>query len=175
MITFQGELLMSKSSKKRAERAQARAQTQKRRTIFLAVGGVAVAATAILLVVFLAGGGGKEAPVDEAAAQGDQNKEISVAEVAAKGDQGAFILDVRTPEEWEEYHIADSTLIPLDELEARVDEVPRDQEVVVVCRSGNRSQQGRDILLNAGFTDVSSMKGGLVDWQAQSYPVVVGP
>lgn len=148
-------------SKKRKERAQARAQAQARRNTFLVIGAVAVAVIAILLVVFLSVGGG--------------SKEISVDEAAAKGDQGVFILDVRTQEEWEEYHIAGSTLIPLDELETRVDEVPRDQEVVVVCRAGNRSREGRDILLRAGFTDVSSMKGGLLDWQAQGYPVVVGP
>jgi rhodanese-related sulfurtransferase len=153
---------MSKVSKKRQERAQARAQVQTRRNVILGIGAVAVVAAVVLLVVLLSGGGG-------------QAKEISVGEAAAKGEQGAFILDVRTPEEWEQFHVADSTLIPLDELEARVDEVPRDQEVVVVCRSGNRSQQGRDILLDAGFTDVSSMKGGLLDWQAQGYPVVAGP
>lgn len=147
---------MSKTSKKRAERAQARAQAQTRRNIIL-VGGVVALVAVILLVVFLPGG-----------------KQISVSEAAAKGDQGAFILDVRTPEEWEDFHIEGSTLIPLEELKARVGEVPRDAEVVIVCRSGNRSQEGRDILLGAGFTNVSSMKGGLLDWQKQNYPVVAG-
>ena len=50
-------------------------------------------------------------------------------------------------------------------------EVPRDREIVVVCRSGNRSQQGRDILLNAGYTQVTSMQGGLNEWRASGYPV----
>jgi rhodanese-related sulfurtransferase len=60
-------------------------------------------------------------------------------------------------------------------LEARVKDVPRDKEVVVVCRSGNRSQAGRDILVNAGFTQVTSMAGGLKEWAAAKLPTVTGP
>ena len=70
---------------------------------------------------------------------------------------------------------ANTTLIPLDQLASRVNEVPRDQEIVVVCRSGNRSQQGRDILLQAGFEQVTSMQGGLNEWRATGYPVASGP
>jgi rhodanese-related sulfurtransferase len=101
--------------------------------------------------------------------------EISVAEAAAKREAGAFILDVRTQEEWNEYHIPGATLIPLDQLEARVAEVPQDQEVVVVCRSGNRSKPGRDALKAAGYTQVTSMSGGLKEWQAANLPTVTGP
>jgi rhodanese-related sulfurtransferase len=101
--------------------------------------------------------------------------EISVDEAYALYQSGVFVLDVRTPEEWVDYHAPNTTLIPLDELEARVNEVPRDQEIVVVCRSGNRSQAGRDILLQAGFEQVSSMTGGLNAWRDQGYPITSGP
>lgn len=101
--------------------------------------------------------------------------EITVEEARAKREAGAFILDVRQPEEWNEVHIPDSTLIPLDQLEARVAELPRDQEIVVVCRSGNRSATGRDILLDAGFTQVTSMAGGVTQWGTAGYPTVSGP
>ena len=101
--------------------------------------------------------------------------EITVAEAAARRDAGAFILDVREPEEWDEYHIPGATLIPLGDLEARLAEVPSDQPIVVVCRSGNRSQQGRDILTTAGYSDVASMAGGLKEWRSQGYPTVTGP
>lgn len=101
--------------------------------------------------------------------------EISVNEASTKRDQGAFILDVRQPEEWNEYHIPGSTLIPLGELQSRLNEVPKDKEVVVVCRSGNRSQEGRNILKNNGFSDVTSMAGGLKEWSAQGYETVSGP
>lgn len=100
--------------------------------------------------------------------------EITVAEAAALRDSGAFILDVRQPEEWAEYHIPDTTLIPLNELSSRISEIPRDQKIVVVCRSGNRSQAGRDILLDAGFTNVTSMAGGLTAWRSNGYPTVSG-
>ena len=101
--------------------------------------------------------------------------EVTVAEAAAKRAAGAFILDVREPDEWEAFHVPGSTLIPLGELEARVNEVPRDQEIVVVCRSGNRSQSGRDILLEAGFDQVTSMAGGLTEWRNLGFPTVSGP
>ena len=100
--------------------------------------------------------------------------EVSVPEAAEKRTAGAFILDVREPQEWEEIHIPDSTLIPLGQLQSRLSEVPKDREVVVICRSGNRSQQGRDILLGAGFDKVTSMEGGIREWEAQGFPVTSG-
>lgn len=100
--------------------------------------------------------------------------EVSVSEANQMRDDGAFILDVREPNEWEAGHIPGATLIPLGELESRLAEIPTDQTVVVVCRSGNRSATGRDILLNAGFTEVTSMGGGMNAWAARSYDVTTG-
>lgn len=100
--------------------------------------------------------------------------ESTVEQVAAMRDQGAFILDVREPSEWAQFHIPESTLIPLGELSNRLNELPKDQDIVVVCRSGNRSAQGRDILLAAGFANVTSMAGGVTKWQTQGYPVDTG-
>ncbi len=101
--------------------------------------------------------------------------EVSVAGAIEQREAGAFILDVRTPAEWAEYHVPGSSLIPLDQLAARVDEVPDGQPIVVVCRSGNRSQQGRDILRQAGRVEVTSLAGGLQAWRAAGYPIVTGP
>lgn len=101
-------------------------------------------------------------------------RDISVTQAVEKRAQGAFILDVRQPEEWAQFHIPGSTLIPLGDLPARLNEVPKDREVVVVCRTGHRSAQGRDILLEAGYTQVTSMTGGITEWQAESQPVVTG-
>lgn len=100
--------------------------------------------------------------------------EVSVDDALALRESGAFILDVRQPEEWDAVHIPDATLIPLGELASRVSEVPSDQQVVVVCRSGNRSAQARDILLGAGFPSVTSMAGGMNDWAAAGYPTTTG-
>jgi rhodanese-related sulfurtransferase len=98
-------------------------------------------------------------------------RDVSVSDAYRLYQNGAFVLDVRTLEEWNEFHAPNTTLIPLDQLPARINEVPRDRQIVVVCRSGNRSQQGRDILLNAGFEQVTSMTGGLNEWRASGYPV----
>jgi rhodanese-related sulfurtransferase len=101
-------------------------------------------------------------------------KDITVSEAAKLRDQGAFVLDVREPSEWIQFHIPGATLIPLGELPNRLNEVPRDKTVVVVCRTGHRSAQGRDILLNAGFTNVTSMTGGVTQWQTDGLPLATG-
>jgi rhodanese-related sulfurtransferase len=97
--------------------------------------------------------------------------EISVQEAYSKYQAGAFFLDVREQSEWDAFHIPGASLIPLGELPERLNELPRDRQIVVVCRSGNRSKQGRDILLNAGFTNVTSMGGGVSGWSNAGYPI----
>lgn len=101
-------------------------------------------------------------------------REVSVDEGYQMYQSGAFVLDVRTQEEWDEYHAPNATLIPLDQLPNRLNEVPKGQEILVVCRSGNRSQQGRDILLSAGY-NATSMTGGLKEWFAKGYPIEGAP
>jgi len=115
------------------------------------------------------------APAADADATSPLPATVSVAEAYQKYNDGVFLLDVREPSEWESFHAPNTTLIPLGELASRVDELPKDQPIVVVCRSGNRSQEGRDILLSAGFTQVTSMDGGLNDWKDAGYPTVSGP
>jgi len=121
--------------------------------------------TALIVFIILQSGGNGGGTTTTAL-----EPEISVNEAYTMYQNGAFLLDVRTVEEWNEFHAPNTTLIPLDELASRVNEVPRDREIVVVCRSGNRSQQGRDILLNAGFENVTSMTGGLTEWRNLGYP-----
>jgi rhodanese-related sulfurtransferase len=99
---------------------------------------------------------------------------ISVQQAQTLRNEGAFILDVRSLAEWQAVHIPGSILIPLDQLESRLAEIPKDVKIVVVCRSGNRSAQGRSALLNAGFPLVTSMKGGMVSWQANGYDTISG-
>ena len=108
-------------------------------------------------------------------AVGGLPKEVDVATAASMQADDAFVLDVREPDEWAAGHIEGATLIPLGELAGRLDEVPTDREVVVVCRSGNRSAQGRDSLLAAGYSDVTSMAGGMNDWIAAGEPYITGP
>jgi len=99
------------------------------------------------------------------------NLGISVQDAHALVSEGVFLLDVRTQEEWDEGHVSEAVLIPLDELEDRIDEVPNGRQIIVMCRSGNRSTEGRDILLDAGFENVLSMKGGIKEWVKAGFEV----
>lgn len=96
---------------------------------------------------------------------------ISVEEALAFYDDGALLIDVRTEEEFQAFHIPESLSLPLDQLEDQMEFIPINLDLVVVCRSGNRSGEGRDILLDAGFPRVTSMEGGLVDWAQAGYPL----
>jgi rhodanese-related sulfurtransferase len=129
--------------------------------IVLGIVGVAAVGTAIFVQV------NKPAATGLAA-------NISIEEAVKFRDEGAFILDVREPDEWVNFHIPGSTLIPLGELPDRLSEVPTGQKIVVVCNSGNRSKPGRDILLDAGFPEVTSMDGGVSGWKTQGLPIVTG-
>jgi rhodanese-related sulfurtransferase len=97
--------------------------------------------------------------------------EMSAAQAYQKYTQGAFFLDVRSQDEWNLGHITGSVLIPLDELPARLSELPGDHDIIVVCRSGVRSKEGASILRQAGFTRVSCLTGGLQSWVAAGYPL----
>jgi len=75
-----------------------------------------------------------------------------------------FLLDVREPREWDIARIDGATLIPLGELPKRLSEVPRDQDVIVQCKSGVRSAKAVNLLREQGFTRVKNLKGGILDW-----------
>jgi len=99
------------------------------------------------------------------------SNQISAASAHEKYQAGAFFLDVRTQEEFNQAHIHGSTLIPLDELSLRMNELPRSADIVVVCGTGRRSLEGMNILKQAGFNRVSCLTGGLEAWIAAGYPV----
>ncbi|MFO7628412.1 MAG: rhodanese-like domain-containing protein, partial [Prochlorococcaceae cyanobacterium] len=79
------------------------------------------------------------------------------------------IIDVREAWEYDQGHIPGATLIPLDRLMGRLDEVPTDLPVVLVCRSANRSGQAYRALVQQGFDNVSNMLGGMLAWEAAGY------
>jgi rhodanese-related sulfurtransferase len=97
--------------------------------------------------------------------------EISATQAYQEYQRGAFFLDVRSQSEWEQAHIANTTLIPLDELPGRLSELPRDRDIVVVCRSGKRAKEGMTILRQAGFSRATCLTGGLEAWKAAGYPL----
>lgn len=160
--------MAKKTSTSITKRMQRRAEQRRKKRLTQII-------IAVIAIIIVAGGawallGGDNTGTAEAT-ETALAAEITVDQAYQMYDDGDFFLDVRTQGEWDEYHIPGTTLIPLDELETRVDEVPRDQNVVVVCRSGNRSQEGRVILLEAGFNQVTSMNGGVSTWRTAGYPI----
>ena len=97
--------------------------------------------------------------------------ELTVAQAYQKYQEGVFFLDVRTREEWNQFHIQGSALIPLDELQDRLGELPKDREIVVVCLTGHRSLTAVNLLQQAGFTRLASLTGGLQAWKDANYPL----
>ncbi len=76
---------------------------------------------------------------------------------------GTKIFDVRTPDEYAESHYEGAVNIPLSEIESRIDEFgPKDEPIIVYCRSGNRAELARTILEENGYTNVYNA-GGLED------------
>ncbi|MBN2084962.1 MAG: rhodanese-like domain-containing protein [Anaerolineales bacterium] len=88
--------------------------------------------------------------------------------------EGAVVLDVRIREEFVAGHIEKSLFMPLEELTSLMSALPRDRLIITVCRTGLRSIQARYILEEAGFSQVTSLKGGMEAWIAAGFPVVYG-
>ncbi|HEY6276064.1 MAG TPA: rhodanese-like domain-containing protein [Streptosporangiaceae bacterium] len=89
---------------------------------------------------------------------------------AAQVPDGAFLLDVREPDEWEAGHVPGALHIPLGQLSARAGEIGRDREVYVICRSGHRSGRAARALAGAGW-QVHNVAGGMTGWQAAGRPM----
>lgn len=81
----------------------------------------------------------------------------------------ALVLDVRNPDEWDDQygHIEGARLIPLPELSARVAEIEgwKERPVMLVCRSGVRSQTAAEMLAGLGYRQVINLEGGMIAWQ----------
>jgi rhodanese-related sulfurtransferase len=90
---------------------------------------------------------------------------------AAAVPDGAWLLDVREPDEWAAGHVPQATHIPLGQLGARANEVPRDKDVYVICRAGNRSARAAQALNGAGWQAIN-VAGGMQDWAAAGRPMV---
>lgn len=97
---------------------------------------------------------------------------VDVQTVATVRDNpDVYLLDVREQWEYDEGHIPGITLIPMGEIPARLSEIPTDKQVIVTCRTGNRSGQVADYLRQQGFDNIHNMDGGIVAWEAAGLPV----
>ena len=86
-----------------------------------------------------------------------------------------IILDVRTVGEYEEEHLEGATNIPVQELPERVGELPINSFILVYCKSGVRSVQASEILVEEGYDYVHNMGGGIEAWKEEHLPIVVVP
>ena len=129
----------------------------------------------LTLVLAACGGSDTAAPVAEQGAESaalDLAPEVDVHTVAQVKDRDdVYLLDVREQWEYDEGHIPGVTLLPLGEVPTRMSEIPTDKEVIVTCRSGNRSGQAVDFLRQNGFDNVHNMQGGIVAWEQAGYEV----
>ena len=136
----------------------------------------------LLLALLLVACGGESAdapvlaqvPVNQAPAVNvsELPDTVDVHTVASIKDQDdVYVIDVREQWEYDEGHIPGVTLIPMNEVPNRLEEIPTDKDVIVTCRSGNRSGQVAEYLRQIGYDNVHNMSGGIIAWEAEGYPV----
>ena len=81
------------------------------------------------------------------------------------------VLDVRTPSEWQSKQIAGSVNVPLNQLQARIAELPRNRRIVVHCAGGYRSSIAISMLQRHGLDHLAELTGGMAAWDAAKLPV----
>lgn len=100
--------------------------------------------------------------------------EIAPAELAARRATGdaPLVLDVREPWELNVASIPDVLHIPMNEIPARMGDLDKDRDIVVMCRSGGRSMQVAQFLARNGFRSVANLSGGILAWSRDVDPSV---
>jgi rhodanese-related sulfurtransferase len=98
------------------------------------------------------------------------------AELQAADDagEGALIIDVREPHEYLQARAPGALLLPLGQLGGRVGDLPRDRELLLMCRTGARSHNATSFLLANGFERVANVEGGIVAWHGAGLPISSG-
>ena len=125
-----------------------------------------------------AGDGAKHATIivmQYETSQGTLYKEVSAKEARDLIEsRDPLVLDVRTPREFYGGHLKDAKLIPVQQLEARISEIEdhKDKEILLYCRSGNRSTVAAEILRRNGFTKLYNMRHGIRGWLQEGYETV---
>jgi len=96
----------------------------------------------------------------------------SIPEVSpANVPDGAYLVDVREVNEWEQGHAPSAVLVPMSQITGRLDEIPSDGTVYVICAGGVRSAEVAAWLIRQG-RDAVNVAGGMNDWKTLGLPVV---
>lgn len=100
-------------------------------------------------------------------------KTCSPEEVRSRlaADPPAVLVDVREYPEYAAAHIRGAKVIPSGELKRRAEELPRDREIITVCRSGRRSADAAKTLESLGFSNVAQLEGGVIAWEKAGLPL----
>jgi phage shock protein E len=95
------------------------------------------------------------------------------AEVIADDPTGLVVLDIRTPEEFNEARLADALMVDFyaDDFAAQLDTLDKDVPYVLYCNSGNRSSDAVKTMKDLGFVEVYEIDGGIVNWYDQGFPI----
>ncbi len=88
--------------------------------------------------------------------------------------EAPLLVDVRNPDEFAQARIPGAVLLPLPFFANRVEELPADRRILLVCRSGDRSGTATAYLLSRGFEQVANVSGGIIAWYQAGLPVVTG-
>jgi rhodanese-related sulfurtransferase len=96
---------------------------------------------------------------------------IELSDRLARGET-VVLVDVREPHEWNAGHLEQAQHIPLGQLQRRLDEIPRDAEIVMICRSGGRSAHAQQFLKASGYAKVKNLVGGMIRWSREVDPSV---
>jgi queuine tRNA-ribosyltransferase len=99
--------------------------------------------------------------------------EVDVTALASRGPDAA-LLDVREPEEYAHGHVPGATNLPQAELATRLEEVPRDRTVFVICQGGMRSRRVAQFLRQMAFVQVANVQGGTEAWRTAGKPLAFG-
>lgn len=97
---------------------------------------------------------------------------VTVDEVDGLVAEGAALIDIREQNEWDEARIPGATLKPMSSISDWYEDLPREQTVILYCRSGQRSAQAVKALVEqAGFENVFNMTGGIIAWAGADLPI----
>jgi rhodanese-related sulfurtransferase len=92
-----------------------------------------------------------------------------------QAEEAAALIDVREPREYESLRAPGAVSVPLAEFVARHADLPRDRQLLLVCRSGSRSLRATMFLMQQGFSNVANVDGGMIAWKNAGLPVRSGP
>jgi rhodanese-related sulfurtransferase len=104
-------------------------------------------------------------------AAGYRNISSTEAKKMIEQKKNVYLLDVRTQGEYQQGRIKGSILIPINEIERRLQELPKNRPVVVYCAVGSRSNLVAGFLSGKGYGEIYNMQDGIVGWQRNGYPV----